>query len=139
MLFPLDSHGTLGCARVRYLYGGSMENTRVDVSTGVGGGLAQSLHQPSLDSLKKSGIEECFLNEVIDNHPDRVDIEPKLVRMLRSLFYFFFHAKAIRKIFILNEEKSKYSLGIRFVTCSRYICYRIIMFIYLFPFLGFVE
>lgn len=116
-----------------------MENTRVDVSTGVGGGLAQSLHQPSLDSLKKSGIEECFLNEVIDNHPDTADIEPKLARMLLSLYFFFFHAKTIRKFSI----SMRINRNIRFVGYSfrsRYICYdRIIMFIYLFPFLGFVE
>lgn len=77
-----------------------MKNTRVDVSTGVGGGLAQSLHQPSLDSLKKSGVEECFLNEVIDNHPDRADIEPKLARMLLSLCVFFYRESDSKNLHI---------------------------------------
>lgn len=63
-----------------------MENTRMDVSTGVGGGLAQSLHQPSLDSLKKSGVEECFLNEVIDNHSDRAETR---ANASLSLCFFF--------------------------------------------------
>lgn len=71
-----------------------MENTRVDVSTGVGDGLAQSLHQPSLDSLKKSGIEECFLNEVIDNHPDTAGYRAKTrANASLSVFFFFFMRK----------------------------------------------
>lgn len=96
-----------------------MKNTRVDVSTGVGGGLAQSLHQPSLDSLKKSGVEECFLNEVIDNHPDRVDIEPKLARMLLSLCVFFLSRKRFEKFAYsmrINIRIFVHS-GIPFVTC----------------------
>lgn len=98
-----------------------MENTRVDVSTGVGGGLAQSLHQPSLDSLKKSGIEECFLNEVIDNHPDTADIEPKLARMLLSLYFFFFSCENDSKIFHFDENKSKYSFRWVFVSFEIYL------------------
>lgn len=93
-----------------------MENTRVDVSTGVGGGLAQSLHQPSLDSLKKSGIEECFLNEVIDNHPDTAGYRAK-TRANASLsvfFFFFFHAKTIRKFSI----SMRINRNIRFVGYS---------------------
>lgn len=94
-----------------------MENTRVDVSTGVGGGLAQSLHQPSLDSLKKSGIEECFLNEVIDNHPDTAGYRAKTrANASLSVFFFFFSCENDSKIFHFDENKSKYSFRWVFVS-----------------------